>query len=380
MAGKDYYEILGIDKDATDEDIKKAYRSMAKKYHPDLHPGDKEAEQKFKEINEAYEVLSNPDKKAQYDRFGSSAFDGQGYGQGNYGGGFDFGGFEGNPFNDIFDMFFGDDFMGKRRESGPTRGADLRDELVMTFEEAALGAEKIVNISRWEVCPTCHGSKARPGSNPQTCPQCGGTGQIRTVRQTPLGSMTSVTTCPRCHGEGKIITEPCPECRGTGRVKKSRKVTVKVPAGVDNGHIITLRGEGEPGEKGGPPGDLFLTITVKKHAVFKREGYDVLVDVKISMFKAALGGEVEIPTLGGNIKINVPEGTQPGDTLRVKGKGISKLRGYGKGDEIVTFVVTIPKLNAKQKQILKEVETGEPGKNKDDKTILQKMKDALGGE
>lgn len=379
MAEKDYYEILGISRDATDEDIKKAYRNLAKKYHPDLHPGDKEAEQKFKEINEAYEILSDPNKRAQYDRFGSSAFNGQGFNQGDFGG-FDFGGFGGSPFNDIFDMFFGEDFMGRRRDTGPVRGRDIREELVLTFEEAAFGTEKTLNVTRWETCPVCHGTKARPGSNPQTCPQCNGTGQVRNVRQTPLGSMTSITTCPRCHGEGKIITDPCTECKGTGKVKKTRKVTVKVPAGVDNGHIITLRGEGEPGEKGGPPGDLFLNISVQPHPIFKREGYDVLVDLKISMFKAALGGEVIIPTLEGNIKYNIPEATQPGDKIRLKGKGINKLRGYGRGDEIVTIAVTIPKLNEKQKQILREIETGETIKDKDEKSFFKKMRDAFGGE
>lgn len=380
MADKDYYETLGISKDATDEEIKHAFRTLAKKYHPDLHPGDKEAEQKFKEVNEAYSILSDPNKKAQYDRFGSSSFDGQGFNQGDFGG-FDFGGFDnGGPFNDIFDMFFGDDFNGRSRKNGPIRGSDIREELVMTFEEAAFGTEKTLHITRWETCPVCHGSKAKPGSNPETCPQCHGTGQVRTVRQTPLGNMTSISTCPRCHGEGKIITDPCSECRGTGKVRKKRKVTVKVPAGVDNGHIITLHGEGEPGVKGGPPGDLFLTITVKKHPVFKREGYNVLASIKVSMFVAALGGEVKIPTLDGNINYNIPEGTQPGDTIRLKGKGISKLRAYGRGDEIVTVKVAIPRLNEKQKQILRVADTGEFGKTKDDKTLFQKMKNKLGGE
>ncbi|MDI6601695.1 MAG: molecular chaperone DnaJ [Thermoanaerobacteraceae bacterium] len=378
MADKDYYEILGVSKDATVEDIKKAYRNLAKKYHPDLHPGDKEAEQRFKEINEAYEVLSDPDKRAQYDRFGSSAFNGHGFNPGDFGG-FDFGGFGGNPFNDIFDMFFGEDFMGRRRETGPVRGRDLKEELVLTFEEAAFGTEKTLNVTRWEICPVCHGTKARPGSSPQTCPQCGGTGQVRNVRQTPLGSMTTITSCPRCHGEGRIITEPCTECKGAGKVKKTRKVTVKVPAGVDDGHIITLRGEGEPGEKGGPPGDLFLSITVKPHPIFKRDGFDVLANLKISMFKAALGGEVEIPTLDGTIKYNLPEGIQPGEKIRLKGKGINKLKGYGRGDEIVTVEVTIPRLNERQKQILREIETGEINRDKEEKSFFQKMKDTFGG-
>lgn len=379
MAEKDYYEILGISRDATEDDIKRAYRNLAKKYHPDLHPGDKEAEQRFKEINEAYEVLSNPEKKAQYDRFGSSAFNGQGFNSDDFGG-FDFRGFGGNPFNDIFDMFFGEDFMGRRRETGPVRGRDIREELVLTFEEAAFGTEKTFELTRWETCSVCHGTKTKQGSSPQTCPQCGGSGQIRNVRQTPLGSMTTITTCPRCHGEGKIITDPCPECKGTGKVKRTRRVTVKVPAGVDTGHVMTLRGEGEPGEKGGPPGDLFLNITVKPHPIFKRNGFDIYVNLKVSMFKAALGGEVEIPTLDGKIKYNLPEGTQPGDQIRLKGKGVNKLRGYGRGDEIVTIEVTIPKLTEKQKQLLREIENGgiKTEKN-EDKSFFKKMKDTFGG-
>ena len=350
MANKrDYYEVLGVDKKATDEEIKRAYRKKAKECHPDLHPDDKEAVERFKELNEANEVLSDPDKRARYDQFGfEDPMSGMG---GNpFSGGFDFGGMGG--MGDIFDQLFNGG-MGSRmnRNQGPVAGNDLRYELRITFEEAAKGCEKSFEIYRNELCDTCKGSGAKPGSAPKTCPTCKGAGQIRTSS----GWMTTVRTCPTCGGTGKVIEDKCSGCGGTGRVRRKRTVTVKVPAGIDNGQTIIMNGQGEPGLRGGPNGDLYITVGVKPHKLFKREGYNLLLDFPISFTQAALGADVEVPTLSGPVKYRIPEGTQPGTEFRIKGSGIQQLRGSGKGDLILNIKVEIPKrLNNKQKELLRE--------------------------
>ncbi|SHE30763.1 molecular chaperone DnaJ [Caldanaerobius fijiensis DSM 17918] len=379
---KDYYEILGVDRNASQDDIKKAYRKLAKKYHPDMNPGDKEAEQKFKEINEAYEVLSDPEKRARYDQFGHAGVNGQGGfdtgGFGGFGGFGDFGDFGG--FGDIFDMFFGEGFTGRRRNA-PQKGADIRYSMTISFEEAAFGAEKEFRIERTEACSTCGGTGAKPGTKPAVCGYCGGTGQIRQTQRTPLGSFTQVRTCEHCHGTGKIIKEPCPECRGTGRARKSRRVKVKIPAGVDNGSVISLRGEGEQGINGGPPGDLFIEIKVRPHEIFKREGQNIICEIPISFVQAALGAEIEVPTLEGKIKYTIPEGTQSGTIFRLKGKGIPNVHGYGRGDELIKVYVEVPKkLTEKQKELLRKfAEISGEDVNEQSKSFFEKMRNVFGG-
>lgn len=377
------YEILGVDRNASQEEIKKAYRRLAKKYHPDLNPGDKEAEQKFKEINEAYEILSDPQKRAQYDQFGHAAFEQGGFQQGGFGDfgegrfDFDFGGF-GDIFGDIFSDFFG---TGRRKaEKGPKKGADIRYDLTLTFEEAAFGTEKEIEVERFEVCDVCHGTGVKPGSRPETCPVCHGTGEIRQTQNTPFGRIVNIRTCPRCHGEGKIITDPCQKCGGTGRIRKRRKIKVTIPAGIDEGQMLTLRGEGEPGLRGGPNGDLYIVIHVKPHEIFKREGYDVYVKIPISFADAALGGEIKIPTLDGMVSFTIPEGTQTGTKFKLRGKGIPHIGGRGRGDQIVEVYVEVPKrLSEKQKELLREFKRLEGENTAEHKSFFQRMRDAFGG-
>lgn len=372
MAKKDYYEILGLQKDASDDDIKKAFRKLAIKYHPDKNQGDKEAEENFKEINEAYQVLSDPQKKAQYDQFGTSDFNG-----GGFNGGFDFSDIGG--FGDIFESFFGGGFSSGKRKNGPERGADIEYTLNLTFEEAVFGAEKEVAINRYERCETCSGSGAKPGTSPKTCDKCGGSGQIRVQRNTPLGSFVSVNTCDKCGGKGKLITDPCPTCKGSGKERKHRKIKINVPAGVDTGNVIPLRGHGEHGVNGGPPGDLYVNIRVANHATFKRKGFDIYIDRHISFGKAALGCELKVPTVDGEVKYDVPPGTQPGTVFRLKGKGVPRVNSSGRGDQFVNIIVDIPKsLSDKQKEALKMFmeasgETIEDGK----KSFMDKIKDSF---
>ena len=349
---RDYYEVLGVSKNATDDEIKRAYRKKAKECHPDLHPDDQSAVERFKELNEANEVLSDPQKRARYDQFGfEDPMAGMGGGGGNpFGGaGFDFGG-----MGDIFDQLFngGMGGMGSRtRAQGPVQGNDLRYELRITFEEAAKGCEKSFDIYRNELCDTCKGNGAKPGTKPTTCAACQGTGQIRSSS----GWMTTVRTCPTCGGTGKVITDKCTGCGGSGRMRKKRTVNVKVPAGIDNGQTIIMNNQGEPGLRGGPNGDLYITVNVRPHKVFQRSGYNLLLEFPISFVTAALGGEVEVPTLSGPIKYKIPEGTQPGTEFRIKGAGIQQLRSSGKGDLIMKVKVEIPKrLNNKQKELLRE--------------------------
>lgn len=354
MAKKDYYELLGLTKGASDDDIKKAFRKLAIQYHPDKNKGDKEAEEKFKEINEAYQVLSDPEKKSQYDQFGTTDFQG-GFG-GGYEGGFDFSDMGG--FGDIFDSFFGGGFSGggsrRRRKNAPERGSDIEVSLKLTFEEAVFGVEKEISINRHETCETCHGSGSKPGTTPHTCDKCSGSGQIRVQRNTPLGSFVSMSTCDKCGGKGKLIADPCPTCRGNGKEKKNRKIKVNVPAGVDNDNVIPLRGQGEHGANGGPPGDLYIGLKVGSHQVFKRRGVDIYIDAHISFAQATLGTELKVPTVDGDVKYSVPQGTQPGTVFRLKGKGVPRVNSAGRGDQYVNVVVDVPKsLNEKQKEALR---------------------------
>ncbi|SEF74459.1 molecular chaperone DnaJ [Caloramator fervidus] len=376
---KDYYAILGVDRNATDEEIKKAFRKLALQYHPDRNPGNKEAEEKFKEINEAYQVLSDPQKRAQYDQFGTTDFSGQGFDFSNFGG---FGGFEGfGGFSDIFGDIFGDFFgTSKKQKSGPQRGADIEYTLNLSFEEAAFGAKKDIEIFRYETCDICNGTGAKPGTSPRTCDRCHGTGQMKIERRTPFGSFVSITTCDKCRGEGKIIDTPCSVCSGRGKVRKKKIITVNIPAGVDNGMTIPLRGEGEPGVRGGPPGDLYLHINVKPHKIFKRQGSDIYCTIPVSITKAALGGEITVPTLEGEEKYNLPEGTQPGTIIRLKGKGIPKLRSNSRGDLYFEIKVEVPKkLTERQRELLKKLaeEFGETV-SEHKKSFVDKFKDAFG--
>lgn len=346
---RDYYEALGVEKNADDVELKKAYRSLAKKYHPDMHPDDKEAEAKFKEISEAYAVLSDPQKRQQYDQFGHVGMNGMGFeGFGN----FNFG------FEDIFGSFFGGSPFGRstgRQNRGPKRGADLKYTLNIDFNEAVFGTTKEIRISRMQTCSTCKGTGAKEGSSPQTCRHCNGTGQIRQVQSTPFGQMVNMRTCDLCKGEGTIITKPCEECSGNGRIQKTTTLSINIPAGIDNGQTISLRGEGESGTKGGPPGDLYVNVYVKQHPIFSREGYNVICEIPITITQAALGAELEIPTLDGKMKHDIPEGTQTGTVFRLRNKGIKHLRSNSKGDLYVKVNVEVPtKLSGKQKEILRQ--------------------------
>ena len=356
---RDYYEVLGVQKGATEEEIKKAYKKMARKYHPDLNPGDKDAEEKFKEVNEAYEVLSDSEKKARYDQFGFAGVDPNfGAGTGGWGGGAGGAGFDFGDLGDIFGSFFGGGFGGgqaRRNPNAPQRGESIRMNLTISFEEAAFGCEKELELDRYESCETCRGSGAAPGTSPETCPDCGGSGVVQTRRQTPMGVFASTPPCSRCGGRGKIIKEPCKDCRGSGMVRRRRKIQASVPAGIDNGQTISIRGQGHAGKNGGPAGDLLVTITVRPHELFRREGTSVLCEAPITFPQAVLGAELEIPTIDGKVKYDIPEGTQSGTTFRLKGKGIPALNGRGRGDQYVTVYIETPRnLNREQKEALKK--------------------------
>ena len=350
---RDYYEVLGIQKGASEDEIKKAYKKLARKYHPDMNPGDKEAEEKFKEVNEANEVLSDPEKKARYDQFGFAGVDpnyGVGAGGGAYGGGFDFG-----DLGDIFGSFFGGGFGGQRRNpNAPQRGESIRASVSISFTEAAFGCEKSVTIERSEQCPTCKGSGCAPGTTPEICPDCHGSGTVQTRRQTPMGVFASNGPCRKCGGTGRLIHQPCSDCRGSGAVRKRRTIKVNIPAGIDHGQTISLRGQGGAGKNGGPAGDLLITVMVQPHEIFRRDGVDVFCEAPITFTQAVLGAELEIPTIDGKVKYSIPEGTQTGTVFRLKGKGIPVLNGRGRGDQYVTVVIETPRsLNKEQKEALR---------------------------
>ena len=351
---RDYYEVLGVSKGASEDELKKAYRKLAKENHPDLHPGDKECEARFKEINEAYEVLSDSDKRAKYDQFGHAAFDpNQGFGGGGFGGFEGFGGF-GDIFGDIFGGFggFGG---GGRNPNAPRKGDNLRATVNIKFEEAAFGVKKEVFVAKVEQCPDCKGTGCAEGTTAEVCPDCKGTGSVKTTQRTPFGMVQSTGQCPKCKGRGKIIHTPCKSCRGVGSVRRQHKVTVSVPAGIDDGQTISLRGQGNAGINGGPAGDLLITVLVQPHARFERDGASILLEQEVSFAQAALGSEIEVPTLDGKVKLNIPEGTQPGSVFRLKGKGVPYLRANGRGDQFVTVKVAVPKnMSSAQKEALRQ--------------------------
>ena len=355
MADKrDYYEVLGVSKDASQDDIKKAFRKLTKENHPDLHPGDKACEERFKEGNEAYEVLSDPDKRKKYDQFGFAAFDpNAGAGAGGFGGFDGFGGFGG--FGDIFGDIFGFGGGARSNPNAPRKGESLRATLNIRFEEAAFGCKKEVTVGRVEQCPDCKGTGCAPGTTPEICPDCKGTGNVTVSQRTPFGVMQSSSPCSKCRGTGKIIHQPCKTCRGMGNIRRQHKIEINVPAGIDDGQTISKPGAGNAGANGGPAGDLLVTVMVKPHPRFERDGTSVLLEQEISYAQAVLGAEVEVPTLDGKVKLTIPEGTQPGAVFRLRGKGIPYLRGSGRGDQFVSVTVKVPKnLTGSQKELLRQ--------------------------
>ncbi|GGJ09345.1 chaperone protein DnaJ [Alicyclobacillus cellulosilyticus] len=378
MSKRDYYEVLGVARDASQDEIKRAYRRLARQYHPDVNKDDPQAAEKFKEITEAYEVLSDPEKRRRYDQFGhEDPMQGMGAGAGAGASGFDgFGDF--GSFSDIFDMFFGG---GGRR--GPQRGQDLEYELEVEFEEAAFGTDKEIQVPRTETCSHCGGSGARPGTRPETCPTCHGTGEQQTVVTTPFGRMINRRVCPACQGRGVRIPHPCPECGGKGRRRVRRTVRIHVPPGVDTGTRLRIPGGGELSPNGGPPGDLHIVVRVKPHEVFERDGIHVYVDVPLTFVQAALGDEIEVPTLDGKVKLRIPEGTQTGTSFRLRGKGIPKLGNPNqRGDEHVrVHVITPTRLTERQKQLLREFgnELGETP-HEQARTFIERMKSAFLGD
>ena len=363
MANKrDYYEVLGVNKNATEDELKKAYRKLAKKYHPDANLDNKEeAEKKFKEVNEAYETLSDPQKRRMYDQFGPDGP--QGFGGAGGSGFYSSSGFDGfnmgdfGDLGDIFSSFFGGGFSGgrtSRTKSGPTKGASLRYDIEITFEEAFLGVEKEINFSREETCSSCHGTGAKPGTKVENCSMCGGTGQITQTQTTILGQMQTTRTCPNCHGEGKVIKEPCENCRGKGTVRKQPKIKVKIPAGIDDNQTVVLRGEGEPGKKGGPKGDLYITVKIKRNSIYTRKGNNVLCEIPITITQATLGAELEIPMVDGTKeKYKIPEGTQTGSKFTIRNKGFKSINSSVTGDFVFTVTVQTPKrLSKEQRELL----------------------------
>ena len=352
---RDYYEVLGVSKGASEEEIKKAYKKLARKYHPDMNPGDKEAEEKFKEVNEANEVLSDPEKKARYDQFGFAGVD-PGYGAGAGGGAYGAGGFDFGDLGDIFGSFFGGGFGGTRANpNAPQRGESLRTSVTISFEEAAFGCEKEISIERVEQFDTCRGTGCEKGTTAEVCPDCRGTGMVQQRRQTPLGFMSTSAPCGRCGGKGRIIHQPCKACHGSGQLRRRKTLKVTIPAGIDNGQTISLRGQGNVGRNGGPAGDLLIVIAVRPHEIFRREGTSVLCEAPITFTQAVLGAELEIPTIDGKVKYSIPEGTQSGTTFRLKGKGIPGLNGRARGDQYVTVYIETPRnLNREQKEALRK--------------------------
>ena len=377
---RDYYEVLGVDKSVSEDELKKAYRKAAKKYHPDLNPGDEAAAESFKEVNEAYEVLSDKEKRARYDQFGHAGVDpnfgaGGGYGGGGFGFDGDFG-----DLGDIFSSFFGGGFGGGGRRNNPNaprRGNDTAAAVTISFEEAAKGCEKTVKVTKIESCKECGGSGAEKGSAPKTCPVCHGSGQVSATQRTPFGVMQTQKVCDHCHGSGKIIDKPCRTCAGKGRIRHTIDQKVEIPAGIDDGQVINLRGGGDAGVNGGPAGDLRINVNVRPHPIFERNGYDVYCEIPITFTQAALGAEITVPTLDGKVKFQIHEGTQPGDEFKLRGKGIQRLHYSGKGDQYVKITVEVPKdLSKAQKEKLKEFDQATDDKNyKKRKSFMDKVKD-----
>jgi molecular chaperone DnaJ len=359
---KDYYELLGVARDASEADLKKAFRHLALKYHPDRNPEDEEAEEKFKEINEAYSVLSDSEKRSNYDRFGTAEGVGMGAGFGSFAGGF------GDIFEDIFGDFFGT-FTGQRR-ARPTKGNDLRYDIDITLMDAAFGREKVIEVPKWEICSECHGTGSAPGKGPVVCSNCKGTGHVRFQQ----GFFSISKTCGKCGGTGKIITDPCKACKGQERVRRFKTINVKIPAGVDTGSRLRISGEGEPGFYGGPPGDLFVILNVEEHPFFKREGNDIFCEVPVSFPQAALGAEMEVPTLNGTSKIKIPPGTPSGRIFHIKGEGLTRVGGHARGNQIVRVYVDVPrKLTPRQRELLEEFAQSDGDEVA--KTFKEKIKD-----
>lgn len=363
---RDYYEVLGVSKTASDSEIKSAYRKLAKKYHPDMNPGDKEAEAKFKEASEAYAILSDADKRRQYDQFGHAAFDG---GAGGGAGGFDFNGFDmGDIFGDIFGDFFGGGGRSRSANNGPMKGQNVRVSVHLTFEEACFGTEKEIELNIKEDCAKCHGTGAKPGTQPETCSKCGGKGQVVFTQQSLFGVVRNVQACPDCHGTGKIIKDRCPDCGGSGYISRRKKISVSIPAGIDNGQSIRIRDKGEPGINGGPRGDLLVQVIVGRHPIFQRQDYDIYSTAPITFAQAALGAEVRIKTIDGDVMYTVKPGTQTDTRVRLRGKGVPTTRNKQvHGDHYVTLVVQVPtKMNAEQKELLKAFDQAMDGKKEEE--------------
>ena len=376
VAKQDYYEMLGVSRNASDSDIKKGYRQLAKKYHPDANPDNPEAEAKFKEATEAYEILSDAQKRAQYDQYGHSAFEQGGGGAGGAGFGFD--------MDDLFGGVFGDMFGGgggsRRRRNGPVQGADIRQPVSLTFEEAAFGVEKEITINSFDSCETCHGSGAKAGTKAQTCTKCNGAGQVRTVQQTMFGAMQSVQTCDACQGEGTVIKDPCNTCRGSGKVRKRKKVSVTFPAGIDHGQTLRVSGKGDAGSKGGPSGDLLLAVYVEKHPIFERRDNDIHCKIPITFVQAALGTELSVPTLDGSVKLTIPEATQTGSVFRLQSKGIPHIRNKkNRGDQYIEVYIEVPKgFNDKQKELLTEFAATTGSHQPEQTSFFEKVKKIFG--
>ena len=363
---RDYYEVLGVSKTASDSEIKSAYRKLAKKYHPDMNPGDKEAEAKFKEASEAYAILSDADKRRQYDQFGHAAFDG---GAGGGAGGFDFNGFDMEDiFGDIFGDFFGGSGRSRSANNGPMKGQNVRVSVHLTFEEACFGTEKEIELNIKEDCAKCHGTGAKPGTQPETCSKCGGKGQVVFTQQSLFGVVRNVQACPDCHGTGKIIKDRCPDCGGSGYISRRKKISVSIPAGIDNGQSIRIRDKGEPGINGGPRGDLLVQVIVGRHPIFQRQDYDIYSTAPITFAQAALGAEVRIKTIDGDVMYTVKPGTQTDTRVRLRGKGVPTTRNKQvRGDHYVTLVVQVPtKMNAEQKELLKAFDQAMDGKKEEE--------------
>ncbi len=385
---RDYYEVLGVDRNADEATIKKAYRGLAKKYHPDMNPGDQEAEKKFKEASEAYAVLSDADKRRQYDQFGHAAFDQGAGGAGGFGG-FDFNGDMGDIFGDIFGDLFGGGRSRRSANNGPMKGANLRATVRITFEEAVFGCEKQLELNLKDECTTCHGTGAKPGTSPETCPKCGGKGQVVYTQQSLFGMVRNVQTCPDCGGTGKIVKEKCPDCHGSGFISSRKKIAVTIPAGIDDGQSIRIREKGEPGVNGGPRGDLLVEVNVQRHPIFQRQDMNIFSTAPISFAQAALGGDVKIKTVDGDVVYTVKPGTQTDTKVRLKGKGVPSLRNKAvRGDHYVTLVVQIPtKLNEEAKEALKKFDlasgnslnqtAGKTGEKPKKKGFMDKLKETF---